>query len=387
MPEYIYLDNAATTWPKPPAVRRAMLQFMDKVGANPGRSGHRLSVAAARLFYRGREEIAALVGCDDPLRVVFCANATAALNQALHGLLNPGDHVVCTSMEHNSVMRPLHAMVQRGVLLTVAPCSVTGELACAAVEQAITPRTRLIVATHASNAVGTILPVGELAKLARRRNVLLLVDAAQTLGAIPLDLRQTPIDLLAFTGHKALFGPMGTGGLVIGPRVPLSELRPLLQGGTGSRSEEEEQPDFLPDKYESGTPNVVGIAGLAAGVRWLRRQGVEAIRAREEELTSQLFSGLKNIPGVTVYGPDSVARRAPVVLFNIEGRDPAWVAQRLDREYGIMCRPGLHCAPRAHKTIGTFPRGAVRFSLSAFTTRLQIERAVQAVARIAGGKR
>ncbi|MCR4440507.1 MAG: aminotransferase class V-fold PLP-dependent enzyme [bacterium] len=387
MSEYLYLDNAATTWPKPPAVRQAMVQFMDKVGANPGRSGHRMSLAAARLLYRGREEIAALVGCDDPLRVVFCANATAALNLALHGLLNPGDHVVCTSMEHNSVMRPLRVLEQGGVLLTVVQCSVTGELTCAAVEQAITPRTRLIVATHASNAVGTLLPVDELAQLATKRNVLLLVDAAQTLGAIPLDLRQTPIDLLAFTGHKALFGPMGTGGLVIGPRVPLSALKPLLQGGTGSRSEEEEQPDFLPDKYESGTPNVVGVAGLAAGVRWLRRQGVETIRAREEKLTAHLLSGLKNVAGVTIYGPDSAARRAPVVLFNVEGKDPAVVAQRLDRQYGIMCRPGLHCAPRAHRTIGTFPQGAVRFSLSAFTTRRQIERAVQAVARIAGGKR
>jgi len=384
MPTVTYLDNAATTWPKPRAVTKAVLHFMEKVGANPGRSGHRLSIAAARLVCRAREEIATLFACDDPLRVILCPNGTAALNLALHGLLRPGDHVVCTSMEHNSVMRPLRALEQQGVVLTVVQCSPLGELAVDEVERALTPRTRLIVATHASNVVGTLLPIDELVHVAGRHNALLLVDAAQTAGAIPIDLRQTPVDLLAFTGHKALFGPTGTGGLVVGPRVPLAEFSPLLQGGTGSMSEAEFQPDFLPDKYESGTPNVAGFAGLAAGVRWVRTRGVEAIRAHEQNLTARLLSGLKNIAHVRVYGPDDPSRRLPVVLFNVEGQDPGLVAHRLDREYGIMCRPGLQCAPMAHKTLGTFPHGGVRFSLSVFNTRHHVDRALRAVAAIAG---
>ncbi|MGQ9851780.1 MAG: aminotransferase class V-fold PLP-dependent enzyme [Candidatus Oleimicrobiaceae bacterium] len=387
MPKLVYLDNAATTWPKPRAVTKAMAHFMEKVGANPGRSGHRLSVAAARLLYQARQEIAALLGCDDPLRIVFCANGTAALNIALHGLLRPGDHAVCTSMEHNSVMRPLRALEQQGVLVSIVQCPPSGELPVEAVERSLTPRTRLVVATHASNVVGTLLPLDQLVEVARRHEVLLLVDAAQTTGAIPIDLRRTPVDLLAFTGHKSLFGPPGTGGLIIGPRVPLQEFPPLLQGGTGSLSEAEYQPDFLPDKYESGTPNVAGIAGLAAGAHWVRKHGVEEIRAHEEALTAQLLSGLKELAGVTVYGPDDPSCRLAVVLFNVHGQDPALVAHRLDKEHGIMCRPGLQCAPIAHKTLGTFPKGGVRFSLSAFTTRRDVERALRAVAAIAGPQR
>ncbi len=383
MRQLIYFDNAATTWPKPKAVSRAMVRFLEEVGANPGRSGHRLSVAAARVVYRAREEVAALLGCDDPLRVVFCANGTTALNFALHGLVRPGDHVVCTSMEHNSVMRPLRSLERHRVEVTVVRCMPSGDLPLAEVEKALSARTRLIVATHASNVVGTLMPVDELVQLARRRNVLLLVDAAQSAGAVPIDLRRMPIDLLAFTGHKALFGPTGTGGLVIGPRVPLEQFAPLIQGGTGSRSEEEVQPEFLPDKFESGTANAVGLAGLVAGVRWLRSRTVEAIREREIALTARLLAGLLDSPRVTVHGPLDPAARLPVVLFNVDGQDPGVLARRLDREFGIMCRPGLHCAPRAHMTIGTFPRGGVRFSLSALCTQGQVDAALRAVRRIA----
>ncbi|MDZ7386750.1 MAG: aminotransferase class V-fold PLP-dependent enzyme [candidate division KSB1 bacterium] len=379
----IYFDNAATSWPKPNVVQRAMVRFMEGVGANPGRSGHRLSLVAARVVYRAREEIAELVGCEDPLRVVFCANGTTALNFALHGLLRPGDHVVCTSMEHNSVMRPLRTLEQRGVELTVVPCSPTGELQLFELEQTLTARTRLIVATHASNVVGTLLSVEGLVEVARRRKVLLLVDAAQSAGALPIDLRRAPVDLLAFTGHKALFGPTGTGGLVIGPQVPVDEFGALIQGGTGSRSEEEVQPEFLPDKFESGTVNVVGLAGLAAGVHWVRSRTVEAIREQEMALTARLLEGLREIPGVVVYGTQDVAQRLPVVLFNIEGCDPGVVGERLDREFGIMCRTGLHCAPSAHRTIGTFPHGGVRFSLSALCTQRQVDAALRAVRQLA----
>ncbi len=281
---------------------------MNQVGANPGRSGHRLSVEAGRIVYQTREALAALFNVRDPLRIVFGANATEALNLALHGYLRPGDHVITSSMEHNSVMRPLRALARpsagegpaetpaQGVALTVAPCSPQGFLDPADLEAAIRPETALIVLNHASNVCGSLLPVREAGAIARRHGCLLLVDAAQTAGAYPLDVEADQIDLLAFTGHKALGGPMGTGGLVIGERVDVERLESLKQGGTGSRSERQEQPDFLPDKYESGTANAVGLAGLGAGVRWVLEQGVPAIRRHEVELTRRLIEGLAQHP-------------------------------------------------------------------------------------------
>ncbi|MFN3763098.1 MAG: aminotransferase class V-fold PLP-dependent enzyme, partial [Anaerolineae bacterium] len=284
----IYLDNAATSWPKPPEVLTAMARFMTEVGANPGRSGHRLSVEAGRIVYAAREAVAQLFNAPDPLRVVFGMNATEGINLALRGLLRPGDHVVTSSMEHNSVMRPLRALEREGVEVTVVPCSPEGMLDPQAVLAAIRPHTRLVVLNHASNVTGTILPVAEVGRALRQINgPLLVVDAAQSGGAVPIDMQADGIDLLAFTGHKSLYGPTGTGGLIIGERVPLEEFRPLIRGGTGSRSEREEQPDFLPDMCESGTPNAVGLAGLEAGVRWVLEQGVEAIRAHEVALAQR----------------------------------------------------------------------------------------------------
>jgi len=381
----IYLDNAATSWPKPSEVLAAMAHFLNEVGANPGRSGHRLSIEAGRIVYAAREAVAELFHAPDPLRVVFSLNATEALNLALRGILRPGDHVVTSSMEHNSVMRPLRALEREGVAVTVVPCSPEGELDPTAIEAAIQPNTVLVVLNHASNVVGTILPVAEVGRRLRRRPKgvpLLLVDATQTAGVIPIDMQAEGIDLLAFTGHKSLYGPMGTGGLIFGERVNLQEFQPLIRGGTGSRSEYEEQPDFLPDMCESGTPNAVGLAGLAAGVRWVLERGVATIRAHEMELTRRLIDGLREA-GVTVYGTQDPARQTAVVSFNIAGMEPSEVGLRLDEEYGIMCRVGLHCAPAAHRTIGTFPRGTVRFSLGAFTKMTDIEAALMAVARIA----
>lgn len=380
----IYLDNAATSWPKPPEVLAAMARFMTEVGANPGRSGHRLSVEAGRIVYAAREAVAQLFNAPDPLRVVFGLNATEGINLALRGLLRPGDHVVTSSMEHNSVMRPLRALEREGVEVTVVPCSPEGMLDPQAVLAALRPDTRLVVLNHASNVTGTILPVAEVGRALRKMNgPLLLVDAAQSGGAVPIDVQADGIDLLAFTGHKSLYGPTGTGGLIIGERVPLEEFRPLIRGGTGSRSEREEQPDFLPDMCESGTPNAVGLAGLKAGVRWVLERGVEAIRAHEVELSQRLSDGLREIPGVTVYGPADARMRTAVVSFNIAGMEPSEVGMRLDEEYGIMCRVGLHCAPSAHRTIGTFPSGTVRFALGAFNTREEVDTALWAVARLA----
>lgn len=379
----IYFDNAATSWPKPPGVAEAMTHYLAEIGANPGRSGHRLAVQAARVVYSAREAVAELFGAPDPLRVVFGANATEALNLALNGLLRPGDHVVTASMEHNSVMRPLRALARAGVALTVVPCSGEGALDPADLEAAIRPDTRLIAINHASNVVGTLLPVAEAGRIARQHGLLLLVDAAQTAGAYPIDVQADAIDLLAFTGHKSLYGPMGTGGLVIGERVDAAHLEPLKRGGTGSRSEHEEQPAFLPDLCESGTPNAVGLAGLGASTRWVLGQGVERIRAHELALTGQLLAGLAAIPGVTVYGTGDAQRQTATVSFNIAGLEPSEVGLRLDDDYAIMCRVGLHCSPAAHRTLGTFPGGTVRFGLAALNTAEQVAAALDAVAALA----
>jgi cysteine desulfurase/selenocysteine lyase len=379
-----YLDNAATSWPKPPEVARAMKRFLDRVGANPGRSGHRLSIEAARVVYQTRETLAELLGLPDPLRVIFCANATHALNLALRGLLRPGDHVIITGMEHNSVVRPLRALEAEGVAVTVVGCAPDGTLDPAAVARAMRQETVLVVMTHASNVVGTILPVADVAALAREHGALLLVDAAQSLGCIPFSMPSLGADLIAFTGHKALYGPMGTGGLVLGERVDPDRIAPLLRGGTGSESDSEFQPQFLPDKFESGTLNVVGLAGLEAAVRWLLdQQQVECLREREKRLTARLIEGLAEVAAVRVQGPLDPHRQAPVVSFTIDGLDPAETGLRLDEEFGIAVRIGLHCSPLAHKTLGTYPAGTVRLSLGAFTTERDIDWALLAVRKLA----
>jgi cysteine desulfurase family protein len=321
----IYFDNAATSWPKPPGVIEAMVHFMREVGANPGRSGHRLSVEAGRIVYDAREALAELFNIEDPLRIAFGYNATEGLNLALRGYLRPSDHVITSSMEHNSVMRPLRALEREGVELTVVACSPEGFLDPADVEAAIRPNTVMVVLNHGSNVVGSLLPVAEAGRICRQRDLLLLVDAAQTAGAYPIDVEADHIDLLGFTGHKALGGPMGTGGLYIGPRVDLERFEPLKRGGTGSRSEMEEQPDFLPDMCESGTANAVGLAGLGAGVRFVLEQGVENIRRHEEALTAQLIEGLKAIPSTGLRRAQSSrsGRRPGVTLYG--GHDsPGW---------------------------------------------------------------
>jgi cysteine desulfurase/selenocysteine lyase len=379
----IYFDNAATSWPKPPQVAESMTYFLTHVGANPGRSGHRLSVEAGRIIYGAREAVAALFNAPDPLRVVFGYNVTEALNLALRGLLQPGDHVVTSSMEHNSTMRPLRALQREGIQVTVVPCSSEGTLEPADVEAALQPNTVMIALNHASNVIGTLLPVAEVGRIARQNEALLLVDAAQTGGALPIDMQAEQIDLLGFTGHKSLYGPMGTGGLIIGDRVDVGRFTPLKQGGTGSRSEYEEQPDFLPDMCESGTLNAVGLAGLAAGVHWVRERGVEQVRAHERELARRLLHGLRAIRGVMVYGTGDAERQTATISFNLIGREPSEVGMRLDEEHEIMCRVGLHCAPAAHKTIGSFPTGTVRFGLGAFSTAAEVDTALAAVERLA----
>lgn len=380
----IYLDNAATSWPKPEGVADAMVRFWRDVGANPGRSGHALANAAERVRLDAREAVAALFNLSDPFRVIFTAGATSAINLVLHGLLAPGAHAVTTGIEHNAVMRPLRALEPRGVSVTVAPCRPDGSLDAAGIEACVTPATRLIVINHASNVCGTVLPLREIGTRARSRGVPLLVDAAQTAGVWPIDMEADQIDLLAFCGHKGLLGPTGTGGLAINESFDIDRLPPLIQGGTGSRSEQDVQPDFLPDKYEAGTPNIVGLAGLAASVRYVLARGAEAIRRHEQGLAARLIAGLRNIPGVQVYGTGDATRQVAVVSFNIAGRTCAELASALEQEFGVLCRPGLHCAPVAHRTLGTLPSGTIRFAPGLFTTADEIDRALDAVRRVAG---
>jgi cysteine desulfurase family protein len=381
----IYLDNAATSFPKPEAVIQAMTAFMREVGGNPGRSGHRLSIEAGRVVFEAREKIAALFGISDSSRVIFGQNATEAINLGLKGLLQNGDHVITSSMEHNSVMRPLRALEKEGLDLTVVPCSREGFLDPAEIQRAIKKNSRMVVLNHASNVVGTLLPLEPVGNICRNHGILFLVDAAQTAGVIPIDLEKEKIDLLAFTGHKALFGPPGTGGLVIGRRVDEKTLQPLKRGGTGSRSEFEEQPDFLPDLCESGTPNAVGLAGLQAGLDFILGIGVERIQEHERKLTVRLIQGLLKIPGAIVYGSKDAERQCAVVSLNLEKWVPSELSFRLDEEFGILTRVGLHCAPAAHRTIGTFPEGTVRVSMSYLNTEEEVEQTLAAIKTLARG--
>jgi selenocysteine lyase/cysteine desulfurase len=277
------------------------------------------------------------------------------------------------------MMRPLRALEQKGIELTIVPCWPDGCLDPAQVKAALRQNTRIIAINHASNVVGTLLPVAQIGHIARECDALLLVDAAQTAGAYPVDVQADGIDLLAFTGHKSLYGPMGTGGLIIGERVDARHISPLKHGGTGSRSEHEAQPDFLPDLCESGTPNAVGLAGLQASLRWLLERGVDAVRAHEQSLTQRLIDGLREIPGVAVYGPLDATRQTATVSFALAEKAPSEIGLTLDEEYGIMCRVGLHCAPAAHKTIGTFPHGTVRFGLGALNTITEVDAVLAAV--------
>ncbi|NWF93647.1 MAG: aminotransferase class V-fold PLP-dependent enzyme, partial [Syntrophaceae bacterium] len=333
-------------------------------------------------IYEAREALSVLFHVKDSSRIVFTLNATESINLALKGLLKPEDHVITSSMEHNSVMRPLRDLEKKGIELTIVPCFGDGTLDPNEVEKKIQSTTRMIVLNHASNVIGTLLPVREVGKIARKYNLFFLVDAAQTAGAYPIDVEKDRIDLLAFTGHKSLYGPQGTGGLVIGERINEREMTPLKQGGTGSRSEFEQQPDFLPDRFESGTPNGVGIAGLLAGIRFVLGKGVERIRQDEMNLTQKLIEGLKEIPHVQLYGPENLDDRIATLSFNFSRLSPSEGAFRLEKEFGILCRPGLHCAPAAHRTLGTFPEGTIRFGLSAFNTEEEIKSAIQAVSLI-----
>ncbi|MBI2877471.1 MAG: aminotransferase class V-fold PLP-dependent enzyme [Candidatus Tectomicrobia bacterium] len=378
----VYLDNAATSHPKPEVVYQAVEQTLRGIGGSPGRGGHTGALQAERVVFQAREELATLFGLPDSKNVIFTANATEALNLALKGLLRPGDHVLTSSMEHNSVLRPLKSLERKGVELTILPCQPDGSLDLSVLEAARRPNTRLLALIHASNVVGTLLPIRQAGTWARKQGILFLVDASQTAGALPLNVEADQIDLLAAPGHKGLMGPQGTGFLYLRDGL---DLQPLTEGGTGSHSSLEEQPRHLPDRYQSGTLNTPGIAGLGAAVRFLLQEGLDRIRAHKQHLTALALRGLAQIPGIILYGPQDPTRQAAVISLRLAGRDPAEVATLLDQDHGIRTRVGLHCAPLAHRTLGTFPEGTLRLSFGYFTTEAEVNYCLQALAAIAKG--
>jgi len=377
----IYLDNAATSFPKAPGVAEAMVLALAEAGGNPGRSGHGLALAAQGVVNETRRRLAALLGAPDPSRLAFAANATDALNQALFGLLRPGDRVVTTSLEHNAVVRPLAALADRGVTVDRVACAPDGSLDLDDLERALRAGpTRLVAMVHASNVAGTILPAREAARLAHHHGALFLLDAAQTAGALPLDVRELGVDLLALPGHKGLLGPPGTGALYVAAGLSLT---PLRHGGTGSRSEEERMPRELPEALEAGTVNTVGLAGLGAALRFLAERGVEAVRAHEVLLTERLLAGLREVRGLRVHGVADAARQVATVSITLAGWEPVDLAAVLESSFGIAVRAGLLCAPAAHRTLGTFPGGTVRLSAGCFTTAAEIDQAVAALGELA----
>lgn len=376
----IYLDNAATTFPKPEKVYTAMDICSRTYCANPGRSGHKMAMESARTVESTRDLIAKLFNIKNPMEVVYTFNATDSLNLAIKGFLNPGDHVVTTTMEHNSVLRPIMELEKIGVKHTFVQADKEGKISPNDIELAINNNTKLIITTHASNVVGTLVDISSIGKIAKKHNIKYLVDASQSAGIYDIDVQKMNIDMLAMPGHKGLLGPQGTGILYVTDEIRLKSQR---EGGTGSKSEDIIQPDLYPDKYESGTHNTPGIAGLGAGIEFLLETGLEKIREHEENLTQYMIDRLSEIKNLKLYGPKSAKERSSVIAINIGNIDSGEITFRLNSEFDIATRSGIHCAPLAHKTIGTLNQGAVRFSLGYFNTKEDIDKSIEALKEIA----
>lgn len=379
----IYFDNAATSWPKPEGVYKAAENYLRNSGTGPGRSGYTQTVQAERQVFETRERAASFLGAARPEEIIFTLNATDSLNMALKGILEPGDHVVYTSLEHNSVTRPLNFLCRsRMVTAAMVYSDPSGYLDVQEIAKAVNSRTKLIVCTHASNVLGRVTPVKEISRLAREKGVYFLMDAAQTAGSVEIDLQEIKPHLAAFTGHKGLLGPPGVGMLYVREGI---RIRPWREGGTGSRSEDERQPEMMPDYLEAGTMNTPGLAGLNEGLKFIQKTGVPAIARHEQRLVQKLLDGLREIKQVKVFRPEGGFPSTAVVSFVLNGLDCGEMGHLLEHYYGIMCRTGLHCAPNAHRTIGTFPQGTVRFSLSYFNREEEIDYALQAIREIAEG--
>ena len=371
----IYLDNAATTRPKPPGVAEAMTAAMMSWG-NCGRGAHEEALASARAVFSVREQMARLLGCPRADHVCFTPNSTQALNIAISGLLGPGDHVISTDLEHNSVLRPLYRLRQQGTAVDFVPADRRGQIDYADFERLLRPDTKAVVCTHASNLTGDMIDIGRVGDFCRAHGLLFILDASQTAGVFPIDMEAQYIDVVCFTGHKSLLGPQGTGGLCVREGV---DIRPFAVGGTGVQSYLETQPVEYPTRLEAGTLNSHGLTGLGAALDFLEETGIDAIRAHETALTRRFYEAVRQVPGVTVYGDHSKAERAPVVALNIGDYESGEVADELAGRFGIATRPGAHCAPRMHRALGTTGQGAVRFSWSYFNTEEETDAAAEAV--------
>jgi cysteine desulfurase family protein len=381
----IYLDNAATSFPKPEPVYQALDRFARTSLANPGRAGHRMALAAERMLDETRHRLNQFFGGDATENWILTFNCTDGLNLSIKGVIRPGDHVVTTDLEHNSVSRPLRALEKEGVITLSRVASTEGYVEPESIKAALRPGTSLVVMTHASNVLGTVQPIEQIAPLVRAAGALFLVDAAQSAGLVPIDLRATPIDLLAFPGHKALYGPTGIGALYVGPRA-LPKIRPWREGGTGGDSSSETQPLLMPYLLEGGTPNVLGAAGLAEGISWVAQQGTEKLRAHEVRLLQQVVDWVEHAGGWQVAGRwDPATHVGALSLVVPDGLTPQDLGSILDVSFEIAIRPGLHCAPYIHRALGTFPDGTLRLSPGPFTTSDKIDRFIQALAEITAG--
>ena len=375
----IYMDNAATTLRKPVQVKEAVLAALDTMG-NAGRGASDPALDASRVIYGTREKLAGLFHAESPSRIVFTVNSTESLNIAIKGLFNPGDHVITTVLEHNSVLRPLYECRERGTALTILGCDEKGNISYEEMERAVRPETKMIVCTHASNLTGNMIDLERVHAIAKRHGLLLIVDASQTAGVWEIDVQKLGIDVLCFTGHKGLLGPQGTGGMYVRSGV---EIRPLLSGGSGIDTYNTHHPAQMPTALEAGTLNGHGIAGLGAAVSYITETGPDTIRERELALMQRFYLGISGIPGVKVYGDFSTKNRAAIVSFNIGDYDSSEVSDELNVRYGIVTRPGAHCAPLMHQALGTVDQGAVRFSFSHFNTEEEVDAAVRAVKELA----
>ena len=375
----IYLDSAATSYHKPDGVVRAVAEAISHMG-NPGRGAHEASLDASRVVYGTREKMAELFGTEEASQIVFTANSTESLNIAIQGLLDPGDHVITTVMEHNSVLRPLYLCQQRGVSLTILPFSAAGMVTPEAIEAVIRSNTRMIVCTHGSNLTGDLNDLEAIGRVCKKHHLLFVVDASQTAGVFPIQMDSMNIDVLCFTGHKSLMGPQGTGGMCVRKGV---RIRPLLVGGSGIDSYSKIHPQVMPTALEAGTLNAHGIAGLSAALDFIKKVTPDVIRQREEELTRRFVSQIKSIPGVKLYGNYEQFPRAPILSLNILDYDSGEIADVLAQDYGIMTRAGAHCAPLMHEALGTKSQGAVRFSFSYFNTEEEIDQAAKAIRELA----
>ena len=380
----IYLDNAATSFPKPPAVGARMREYVDEVGASVGRGSYEAAQQAELVTLRLRQRLGALFGFADPSHVILTPGNTWGLNMLLLGALRPGDHALVSAMEHNAVMRPLTQLAKRGVSFNRIPCDAEGRLQTGRVQAMLRPNTRLVLLAHASNVSGTVQDAAAVGEICAARGIPFALDAAQTAGHIPLDFAALHLSALSVPAHKGLMGPQGIGALLLRPDFAKT-LEPLVSGGTGSVSDSEDIPLYLPDRFEPGTPNLPGIYGWEAALAYLESVTVEAAAAHDRALSERFLIGLRDMPGVALIGPDTAEGRVGVFSLDFPGKDNAEITARLEEDFGILTRCGLHCAPSAHRTLGTFPRGTVRLSLGWFNTEDNIGRALQAIKAVSAG--